>query len=124
MTAGMFGLQHMIEGVRDYRHVRPASVNVIEGDVRERCSAPCKYFDLLTDLIFRGVLHSLYYVLFITCIFLSGLSVSGLPVPFPCVSACAAPALPSVSGSLCSDAPFWVLSFGSLGYLHCLCIDC
>ena len=121
MTAGMFGLQHVIEGVRDYRHVRPASVNVIEGDVRERCSAPCKYFDLLKLDI------SLCSVFFICAIHNVHILVWALsfwaPCPTPYVSACAAPALPSVSGSLCSDAPFWVLSFGSLGYLHCLCID-
>ena len=70
----MFGLQSVIEGVRDYRHVRPASVNVIEGDVRERCSAPCKYFDLLTDLIFRGVLHSLYVLLYYVHILVWALS--------------------------------------------------
>ena len=98
-------MQSVIEGVRDYRHVRPASVNVIEGDVRERCSAPCKYFDLLTDLIFRGVLHSLCATLLCaySCLgsqFLG--SLSRIPV-FPHVQPQHSP---SVSGSLCFHALF------------------
>ena len=65
----------------------------------------------------------LYMCYFIMCIFLSGLSVSGLPVPHPCVSACAAPALPFGFGFFVLSCTIWVLSFGSLGCLHCLCID-
>ena len=118
----MFGLQHMIEGVRDYRHVRPASVNVIEGDVRERCSAPCKYFDLLTDLIFRGVLHSLYVLLYYVHILVWALSFWA-PCPVSLCFRMCSPSTPFGFGFFVLSCTIWVLSFGSLGYLHCLCID-